>query len=267
MERIRATIGGRTVSGLAAGSGEGLLFLHGMGGGAADWRDQLATFAGRFHAVALDLPGYGGSDAPPGRYEFAAVAKIIGAWLASRASPVHVVGLSMGGRIAMLAAQTHPHAIRSLTLVSTSPCYAPHLDAAERHDAIGTRVAAIAKTPFEQVIANDVERIVSLRACAGAAARVANSLRTVGAERYARSIAALAGFDARGILPEIRTAAAVVIGADDPTVTPGDGRDLVAALRGRTLQVVEDAGHVTNIDQPAAFDRALAAILDATTVP
>src|SRR4051794_41703243 len=53
--------------------GTPLIFLHGIGGAARAWRQQLATFGDRFHAIAWDMPGYGGS-APPATLSIAAPA-------------------------------------------------------------------------------------------------------------------------------------------------------------------------------------------------
>ena len=106
----------------SAGSGPALLLLHGLGGGLVDWEPQIVPFAARYRVIRLDVRGHGGSDKPKGPYrveDFTGDA--IAVLRAADAGPAHVVGLSMGGMIALQMALDAPELVRSLVLANTGP--------------------------------------------------------------------------------------------------------------------------------------------------
>jgi pimeloyl-ACP methyl ester carboxylesterase len=108
---------------------EPTLFVHGLGGSAANWTDLMDLLsrpdlsrpgAPALSGEALDLPGFGYSPAPAdGDYSLAARAAAVIALIEQRASwPVHLVGNSMGGAIATKIAARRPDLVRTLTLIS-----------------------------------------------------------------------------------------------------------------------------------------------------
>lgn len=109
------------VSVLSAGVGpETLLCLHGLGGTKASFLPTVAALAGRYRVVAMDFPGFGESDKPIG-------AAYDAEWFARSAfhtldalgvDEAHVVGNSMGGRVAIEAGLMHRDRVRGLVLLS-----------------------------------------------------------------------------------------------------------------------------------------------------
>jgi pimeloyl-ACP methyl ester carboxylesterase len=95
--------------------------VHGMSGAATNWTDFMAALAPDFDCVALDLPGSGFSP-PPRRASGYSVAALAGTVIrlieTLGAGPVHLVGNSMGGAIAISVAARRPDLVRTLTLVS-----------------------------------------------------------------------------------------------------------------------------------------------------
>ncbi|MFE2042813.1 alpha/beta fold hydrolase, partial [Streptomyces sp. NPDC059477] len=105
-----------------AGTGPGMLLLHGIGSSAASFAPQLKELAGEFTLTAWDAPGYAASPDPVGPvgldgYVTAAVAV---ARTALDPGPFHLVGVSWGGAIALRLAATHPELVRSLTVIGAS---------------------------------------------------------------------------------------------------------------------------------------------------
>jgi pimeloyl-ACP methyl ester carboxylesterase len=117
----RLGTGGGAVSVLSAGVGpDVVLCLHGLGGTKASFLPTVAALADRYRVVAMDLPGFGESDKPIG-------APYDSEWFARSAFDVldaievdaaHVVGNSMGGRIAIEAGLMDRSRVRSLSLLS-----------------------------------------------------------------------------------------------------------------------------------------------------
>src|SRR6266478_9501290 len=100
-----------------------LVFLHGIGGAARAWRGQLDFFGDRFHAVAWDMPGYGGS-APLAAVSIAALADALQDFLqqVGAAKPV-VVGHSIGGMIVQQWLVKYPRVAGAVVLAQTSPAF------------------------------------------------------------------------------------------------------------------------------------------------
>ena len=102
------------------GSGELLVFLHGIGGNKRNWHDNLPAFASHWHAAAWDARGYGESDDYEGPLTFSDfshdLARVLDHFGAAKA---HIVGLSMGGRIAQDFAALYPDRLLTLTLCDT----------------------------------------------------------------------------------------------------------------------------------------------------
>lgn len=107
----------------AAGSShpDPILCVHGMAGSATNWTDFMGELADDFACAAVDLPGYGFSPPPltPAGYSIAALAETVIRVIEEHiTAPVHLVGNSMGGTVAVLVAATRPDLVRTLTLIS-----------------------------------------------------------------------------------------------------------------------------------------------------
>ena len=97
-----------------AGAGDPVVFIHGFGLDSAMWDPQWQAFAEHHRVIRYDLRGYGGSSLPQRRYSH--VDDLLALIEFLSAHPAHLVGLSLGGRVALRVAAEHPGAVRSLTL-------------------------------------------------------------------------------------------------------------------------------------------------------
>jgi pimeloyl-ACP methyl ester carboxylesterase len=100
---------------------DSVLCVHGMAGAATNWTDFMGELAGEFSCAAVDLPGSGFSPPPatPAGYSIRALAQTVGQVIEERLpGPVHLVGNSMGGAVAVRLAATRPDLVRTLTLIS-----------------------------------------------------------------------------------------------------------------------------------------------------
>src|SRR5690348_8176396 len=121
------------------GAGALVVFMHGIGGNRSNWRDQLPAFAAGYHAVAWDGRGYGDSDDYEGPLDFGDFAsdllRVIDHFGAPRA---HLVGLSMGGVIALDFHSRYRSRVASLTLCDTMPGFS-HFSEEQRAEFIRLR--------------------------------------------------------------------------------------------------------------------------------
>jgi naphthoate synthase len=122
-ERRRIDVGGAELAVELAGQGPPLLLLHGFTGAAETMRELADALAGEFRTIAVDLLGHGDSDAPrdPSRYALECtagdLARLLDALGVARA---HLLGYSLGGRIALGFAALRPQRVLSAVLVGAS---------------------------------------------------------------------------------------------------------------------------------------------------
>lgn len=119
--RVAGAITGHADSAIyyeTAGSGDPVLLIHGLGLDRRMWDPQVAALASTHRIIRMDLPGAGRSAVPLGPYKMAeAAARVLNA---AGATQAHVVGLSLGGEVAVDLALTYPDRVRSLVLVDAA---------------------------------------------------------------------------------------------------------------------------------------------------
>jgi 3-oxoadipate enol-lactonase len=101
-----------------AGAGEPVVLIHGLGLDAAMWDPQWPVLQRAFRTIRYDVRGFGDSTLPQGPYSHSADLLELLDFLDAR--PAHVVGLSMGGQLALRFALEHAGAVRSLTLIDAA---------------------------------------------------------------------------------------------------------------------------------------------------
>lgn len=239
-----------------AGEGELVLFLHGIGGNKRNWHDNLPAFARHYHAVAWDARGYGESEDYEGPLDFLDYARDVGRVLDHfGAARAHLVGLSMGGRIAGAFAVMHPERVKSLVLADT------HLGFAHFTDEAKAEFVRLRKEPLEagkepRDIAEPVARtLVSPTGTAESFAKLVDSLCRLHKESYIKSVEASVNGDLDVLFDRTNHPTLVVVGADDRLTPVPLAERIHRMIEGSALHVIEGAGHLSNIEKPDAFDR------------
>lgn len=124
------------------GAGDPLLLVHGLGSGMVRWRDLIPHLARVRRTVALDLPGFGASDAPPGPYSPAWLAGALRAFMdAVGIERALLVGNSLGGLVAIWFAAAWPQRTSGLALLA--PALPNEGPPASRRVVLGALVPAI----------------------------------------------------------------------------------------------------------------------------
>lgn len=248
-----------------AGEGPAVLLLHGFTGSGENWQRLLAALADGYRTIALDLPGHGQSEAPadPGRYGMATVAADIGALLAHLGcGPAHLLGYSMGGRLALYLALTAPARWRSLILESASPGLATTAERVERQardEALAAWIEAEGIEAFvdrweglplfasQQRLPEGVRQAHRAGRLRNRPQGLANSLRGMGTGVQPSLWALLAKLT----LPTLLIAGAL----DEKFV--GMAQRMAALLAARPphprLEIVADAGHTVHLERPDVY--------------
>src|SRR2546423_573191 len=102
--------------------GNPVLCIHGLGSSTLDWEHQIAALAKQHTVITYDVRGHGRSGKPRGRYSVRQFAEDATALIEHlEPGPVNVLGISMGGMIALQLAADSPHLVRSLVIVNSGP--------------------------------------------------------------------------------------------------------------------------------------------------
>ena len=265
-----------------------ILFVHGLGGESLDWVDVALQLKDSFDCSALDLPGFAHSPPPPGKdLSLDGLAKTVAEVARTTNRPVHLVGNSLGGAVAVRVAAEHPELVASLTLVAPAlPDLRPKPGSAQLLIAL---VPLLGPVVVRTIIKADPEwmakRIYAL--CYG-------DPKAITPERHARELATLRQRASLEYSPEVYREAlratvmayldhgprrlwqqAAAVGV--PTLVISGGRDRlvsprVAARAERTFRDVEvlrlpKAGHVAHLEDPTAVATAMRAFLSRPDLP
>jgi 3-oxoadipate enol-lactonase len=242
-------------------AGAPIFFMHGVGGDHSSWRPQLHHFGDRYRCLAWDMPGYGAS--PGVGMAFPALADAARRLLERIEIPkVHLVGQSLGGMIAQEFAASHPDRLLSLVLVATSPAFG-RSDKDWQQKFIDDRIGALERgVAMTQLARDNVRRIVGPDADPAGVEIAVACTANIPVESYKQAIRMIVGFDRRDALPNIKVPTLALAGALD-TVAPAPMMEKMALhIPGTRFVTVPGAGHLINLEQPAAFNAALAGFLD-----
>ncbi|HEY9274578.1 alpha/beta fold hydrolase [Achromobacter sp.] len=239
-----------------AGRGELVLFLHGVGGNRSNWHAQLSAFAPHFHAAAWDMRGYGTSGAYDGPLSFGDICNDLLRVMAHFGrDSAHLVGLSMGGRIAFDFVQRHPRAVRSLTICSALH-RASQMPPERRREFLDSRLRPLREGKSLADIAPVVARsLVSANAPAGAYEALVESMRRLQPDGYMKALEAVSNYEGEIDLGQIQVPTHVIGAVEDSLVRIDAVRGMAALIPGSRLSEIPACGHLSNLEQPEAFNR------------
>lgn len=239
-----------------------LLFLHGVGGGHHAWERQLPHFARLGYAAhAWDQPGYGKSPSVE-PYDFeqlsAALRRLIEAL---GGEPVVLVGHSMGGMVAQEAYARFPELVKALVLSFTSPAFAA-AGSAFAQEFIAARLGPLdAGQSMSEIAARLMPAMRGTKSDPGGLALAERVMAAVPPETYRKAVRLLTTFDRRRELGAIRVPTLLVAGSDDRTAPPAVMEKMAHKIPGAEYVLLEGCGHLGPMDQPQAFNAALAGFL------
>ena len=241
---IRARIDGRA-------GGPTVLLANGLGLGLEMWAAQIPRLGRLFRVVRFDNRGHGGSDKPGGPHSMQTVASdalaVLDAVGAERAS---VVGLSMGGMLALWLAAHHPDRIDKVV--------AANLGGASNAQMWNARIKAVTEGGIAAVSDGMAERWFTAPFLASSPERVRPILDQLAAttpEGYAAGCAAVRDADIHAVLSSIKAPTLVIAGLQDVVTAPALGGKIAAAIPDARL-IELDAGHLSNVEQSEPFTRA-----------
>lgn len=262
---MKADINGHSLNYVVQGADNGLpvVFIHGFPFSHRMWEPQLKALPQRCRAVAYDVRGHGDSDVGNGQYTVDLfVDDLIGLLDHLVIDRAVVCGLSMGGYIALRAVERCPQRFRGLVLCDT-------------RSESDTNEAKVKRAGTSAAV-----RLRGVPAFAGEFVKLVLAPRTLEANqpvvRMTREmitatdplgicgtlLALAARTDTTPALPAMNLPALVLVGEHDTLTPPADAQAMARALPDAALHVIPDAGHMSNLENPAAFNEHLLGFLE-----
>ncbi|MEI7438486.1 MAG: alpha/beta fold hydrolase [Thermoleophilia bacterium] len=233
------------------GEGETVLFLHGLGMTRTGWDAVMQPLAKGYRCLAWDMPGYGVSESLE-HFSLEAAADAAAGLIAELGGAAHVVGMSMGGMVALQLALRHPDVVRSLILVDTSPAFG--LDGTDPDEWQAARLAPLLAGAQIEDFAEPVLRgVMAPDPDPAAVALAVQSMLRVPIAGLMQTIAALPAHDVRARLKEISIPTLVLVGELDEETPLAYAQALAEGIVGAELHVIPAAGHLTPFEAPLAL--------------
>jgi pimeloyl-ACP methyl ester carboxylesterase len=219
------------------GNGIPVVLIPGIWSDLTGWRTTIPALSKRYRVIALDCRGAGRTDKPDAPYSIEMMADdVLGLMDALGIENAHLLGASMGSRIAQIIAMKHPERTRSLVL---------HVAAARQSMSV-FKLLLVAITRFRLRNPQFFDRI---------------SVYPPTRESALRQFDALLAFDSRAWLGRIRAPTLVINGTKDAIVGPRRYTDeLVSGIPGAKVIMVEGTHFVASEDPHQLIDPALAFI-------
>ena len=241
------------------GSGLPVVFLHAFPLNQTMWNEQVADLRHFCRTITVDLRGFGNSDVPPGPCSMDRMASDVwGLMMALEIETAVLAGLSMGGYVSLAFYRNYPGAVRAMILADTrASADAPtarqkRLNSAKKAETEGASAIADEVVPqllgpstleHKPEIASRVRAMVEGNSPAGIAAA-----QRAMAERM----------DSTYILAGIDCPVLIAVGAEDSLTPVAEAEALRNGIPHSRMHVVPGAGHLSNLEQPADFNGALA---------
>ena len=272
-EHLRsATVAGTKVNYVEMGTGAPLVFVHGLAGCWQNWLENIPHFARTRRVIAVDLPGFGGSELPLDNISIPGYGRFVDAFLGEiGVERAPIVGNSMGGFISAEVAVSHPSRVDKLILVSAAGL----VTVRKGELALVKRLAPLFHYGTARAIARRehwVRRRGLRRAFLYGVARHPDLLQPelcyevaggAGKPGFIDAFNAIIDYDFRDRLSDVTHPTLIVWGRNDRIVPVDGAHEYERLIAGSKKVIFEDTGHVPMIERPHRFNGLLEEFLSA----
>jgi len=243
-----------------AGTGEALVLLHPFPLQRSVFAEQLPGFGALRRTFALDMPGFGDTTpAGPGAFNMDELADLVAAFLDTRRVPkATVLGISMGGYVALAFAERHPARLSGLVLADTRAA----ADSPETRAGRAGALAALEQHGAPPYLDNFVAQVIDPQRSRDAYLRA----RLLCEENPASLRAAIEALrdrpDRTKLLPTLSCPTLVLVGSEDKMTPPTEMRGMADAIPRATFKEIEGVGHFGCVEKPEVFQGAVVSFLE-----
>ncbi len=249
---METTVMGLRVNYEIQGQGDTVLLLHGWGSSLAPYRPLMAQLSAKYRVIALDFPGFGGSEEPKEPWDVEAYARFTLQFLEQfRPQRLALVGHSYGGRVILkLASRETPWTLTKIVLIDSAGIKPP----ASGKKSARQRIFKLGKwffsrKPMAKLFPNALEK---LRVKFGSADYAAAS------PMMRQCLVKAVNEDLSHLLPHIKAPTLLVWGDRDTATPLSDARRMEQEIPNAGLALIPGAGHFSFAENPYLFGRIMA---------
>jgi len=240
------------------GKGPVLVFVHGLGENSNSWKYQMEFFEKTFRVIAMDLRGHGKSADGEEPITMTLFADDVLALLEGLGiKKAHFVGHSMGGLINQEIAAHHGSSMQTMVLSDAAGFYPPPFGTTGLEE----RLRRIDTMSMDDV----AQAIVDVACCPTAPAAIKAEVKEMFAANrkvpYRQATIATLKADYRPYHSQMTMPTLLLVGQYDQTTPLSYAQFLNAAIPGSKLQIIPGAAHMTKLENPTAYNRAVAEFL------
>lgn len=240
---------------------EAVLLSNSLSSALGMWDAQAAALAAAgYRVVRSDSRGHGASGAPEGEYTIEQLGRdALGVLDALEIGRAHFCGLSKGGMVGQWLGTHHGERLVSLTVCDTAAAMPP----AEMWD---QRIATAREGGMQALVDATIERWFTpagRKRLTEEVARIREMILATPVAGFCGCCAAIRDMDQRETIGAITVPTLVMVGDEDPSTTPEAARFIHSQIAGSSLTIIPGAAHLSNLEQPEAFNAALLGFLAA----
>ena len=253
---METTVAGMKLNYITAGQGEAVLLLHGWGSSIEPYRQLTQLLSQKYFVIALDMPGFGGSQEPPEPYGVDEYVDVVLEFLKPFGlKELNLVGHSFGGRVIIkMVNRELPFRVNKITLI----------------DSAGIRPQPTKKKSFRQRCYKLGKWFVTRRPIEKLFPDALDQLqRKFGSADYAaaspmmrKCLVKVVNEDLSHLLPGITPPTLLVWGENDTATPLSDGQQMEREIPNAGLAVIKNAGHYSFLEQPGLFLRIMASFFE-----
>lgn len=237
------------------GHGPALVFIHGLGENAASWDDQIEFFSQSFRTITPDLRGHGQSGENDAFITMELIAEdIVGLLKSLDITQAHFVGLSMGGLLCQELAKQHQYLIKTMTLADAAGFYPEEMSGAGL-DARLKRIDTLTMEELGALIAQAACRPEPDPVVFEKAKKMFQANRKLPYRQATYSTLKADYRDYHAAMADIPTL--ILVGELDKTTPIAFAQYLNMHLKNSKMQIIPNAAHMSKMENPDAFNRAL----------
>lgn len=233
-----------------------VVLSHSLGSSLAMWNPQIEALECHFRVLRYDMRGHGGSDTPQGAYTLEQLGEdAVGLLDALRIQVVHWVGLSIGGMIGQYLALNHADRLRSLVLCDTAAAIPEEAQAMRQQ-----RIEIAREQGMEPLVEPTLDRWFTpafLRRNSPQVELIRRHFLATPVGGYIGCSEAIRNLNYLERLSEIKTPTLIIVGEEDPGTPVTASEAIHERIPDSRLVVVPSCAHLSNVEQPEAFNRAL----------
>ncbi|MGH7207835.1 MAG: alpha/beta fold hydrolase [Nitrospiraceae bacterium] len=260
---MKANINGVDLAYTDQGQGTPIVFIHGFPLSRAMWDPQINALSGQFRVITMDLRGHGESDAPLWLYTMDQFADDVKGLLDHLSIHQAVLaGFSMGGYVVFAFYRKYANRVKGLVLADTRPQPDSTEGKAGRFKTAQTAYTDGAKAIAEMMLPKLLSP-ASLQGQSGLVQKVRTMMTEIPVTGIAGDLMAMAERpDSVPTLKQISCPTLIIVGELDGLTPPADAKLMADSIRGARLQTIPAAAHLSNLEQPEAFNRAVKSFLE-----